>query len=172
MPLILQGPSALQFGSHTGGTEPNDVCERSGCGDPCLEIVRVDPCVPHPQATPLRHCRDDLAQGGWWRELWTAAREHPNHGFRHQADEDEHSRRGAAAQSRVERGRVSRARHELNWRALGTKNHGDSERAEGKAAAGEFESQFAPRSPLPLDGKRFAPRREVLPHQEGARTRC
>ena len=41
------------------------------------------------------------------------AREHPNHVFRQQLDEDENSHRGAAAQSRVERGQVSRARHEL-----------------------------------------------------------
>ena len=44
---------------------------------------------------------DDFARGSW-RELWMAAREHPNHVFRQQVDEDENSRRGAAAQSRVE----------------------------------------------------------------------
>ena len=41
------------------------------------------------------------------------AREHRNHVFWQQVVEDENSRRGAAAQSRVERGQVSRARHEL-----------------------------------------------------------
>ena len=55
--LVLQGASALQFGCRTEGTEPSEVGERSGRGDPGLEIVRVDPYVALPHATPLQHCR-------------------------------------------------------------------------------------------------------------------
>ena len=109
---------------------------------------------------------DDFARGSW-RELWTAAREHPNPGVRHQGDEDANSRRRAAAQSRVERGQVSRARHELT----------------GKAAAGEFESPshvkswISRLSLLCRQMAKFSPnvsgqhRREVPLDQEGLRMR-
>ena len=55
--------------------------------------------------------------------------QHPNHGFRHQVGEDEHSRRGAGAQTGLKE-----SPSQTHWRAFGSTNHGDSERAEGKAA--------------------------------------
>ena len=72
---------------------------------------------------------DDFARGSW-RELWMAAREHPIHAFRQQVDEDTNSRRGAAAQSRVERGQVSRARHELTGAPLAPQTMACSGRVE------------------------------------------
>ena len=91
-----------------------------------------------------------------------AAREHPNHGFRQQFDEDENSRRGAAAQSRVERGQVSRARHELTGAPLAPQTMATLD--ELRAGRPEKSSSpiprevrdFPPQSPLSLDGKIFA----------------
>ena len=112
--------------------------------------------------------RDDLAQRaddfarGLWRELWTAAREHPNHGFWHQADEDEHSRRGAAAQSPVERGHVSRVRHELTCaplapQTMATLSELRARRPQESSSPIPCEVlDFAPQSPVSLDGTLFA----------------
>ena len=90
------------------------------------------------------------------------AREHPNHVFRPQVDEDENSRRGAAAQSRVERGQVSRARHELIGAPLAPQTTAtlDELRArrpqESSSPISREVMDFAPESPLSLDGKIFA----------------
>ena len=54
---VFEGTSALRFGGRTKGTEPSEVGKGSGCGDPCLEVVRVDPHVAPPQATSFWHSR-------------------------------------------------------------------------------------------------------------------
>ena len=89
------------------------------------------------------------------------AREHPNHVFRQPLDEDEKSRRGAAAQSRVERGQVSRARHELIGAPLAPQTTATlddlrARRSQESSSPISEVTDFAPESPLSLDGKIFA----------------
>ena len=77
-------------------------------------------------------------------------------------DEDENSRRGAAAQSRVERGQISRARHELIGAPLAPQTSAtlDELRArrsqESSSPISREVMDFAPESFLSLDGKIFA----------------
>ena len=63
-----------------------------------------------------------------------------------------HTRRGLAAESRVQRGQVSRARHELTGAPLAPKN--ESTGIAGKETPGQ--NARAPESPLELDPKIFA----------------
>ena len=75
---------------------------------------------------------------------------------------DDHHRRGEAAQSRVQRGQVSRARHELTGAPLAPKtmetlNELRARRPQARQSPLPQEAvDFKPQSPLSLDGKIFA----------------
>ena len=74
--------------------------------------------------------------------------------------EDDHSRRGAAAQSRVERGQVSRARHELTGAPLAPKNATTLEELQSKRPVEQASPipavlDFVPESTLLFDKQIF-----------------
>ena len=114
--------------------------------------------------------RDELArrvtefQQGHWVQLMREANE-----FQFQSrpastrtPEEETSRRALAAQSRVQRGQVSRARQELTGAALAPRNATTLEALQGRRPQDPVSAiprevlDFQPASPLQLDSKAFA----------------
>ena len=105
---------------------------------------------------------DDFAQGRWLN-LLSAAREQESAVPQSRGvTGDEQSRRGAAAQQRVERGQISRARHELTGAPWAPRNMDTLQKLrekrpqERESPVPQDVSEFVPDSELRLDPKIFA----------------
>ena len=85
-----------------------------------------------------KHSRDELAKRaddfaqGRWLSLLTTAQQQNTVRITRTEQVDDHVRRGMAAQSRVERGHVSRARHELTGAPLAPKNQDTQNELQGR----------------------------------------
>ena len=128
----------------------------------------------------LCHRADEFVRGRW-ADLLHDAQDHAIRPPRSAHGHDDKARRGAAAQSRVQRVQVSRGRHELTGAPLAPRNNVTLEDLrrqrpqEQRSAIPQEVTDFSPGNPLQFNRKIFADclrsaPSAALPVREGART--